>query len=383
MEATLNIDEIRLPTKTSIRVLGIQIDSKLKWSSHIQALKRQYESKLLAFGEISRSTWGAGFQKARIIYTSVLRPTISYGVSIWYSPGAKKGTSTTKTINKTLETMQNRGLRQVTGAYKAVGGAILEKEADIPPIAQYLETRMAKELIRTYTSPASQFIRSQCEKIRLRHPATRRQILRQKPTPQQTNIQWLREEIPEHIDNEIFHYDTIDNEESRLEPWGKAWKRRIQQKWDERWEVYKNSVPMNKRPPSLVATTHNPKKLHADSPRALISIITQIRTEKIGLNAFLSDARVPNYLPSCSCGWPRQTAKHIIRFCPDWSEQRRRLLNLPSWRNYQKLLETPSEVKEIARFLQQTNLLPQFSLGLGLPPTMEEESRHPEDGTDE
>src|SRR5271155_1577615 len=47
------------------------------------------------------------------------------------------------------------------------------------------------------------------------------------------------------------------------------------------------------------------------------SLITQIRAEKIGLNAFLHNRQVPGYTAPCNCGWPRQTAKHILWFCPE------------------------------------------------------------------
>ena len=362
MTATMNIDEIRLDTKPHIRILGVQVDSKLKWSPHIQNVKNRYESQLLAFGRLSKSTWGATFQQARLIYSAVLRPTISHASSIWYSPKAIG--ETTKTTEKLLETMQNRGLRGVTGAYKAVGGPVLEKESGIPPISLHLEKLLATHQIRTHNTPANQYILTTCEKIRLRHPATRRHTLRQKPTPQHAKMIWLRREIPEQFDTAALQQEQQTYDNSRPEPWKSVWEKQTQQKWDERWTKYIESIPPNRRSPSLNATGHNPKELYAKMTKAMSSLVMQIRTEKIGLNAFLADRRVPGYIPSCGCGWSRQTAKHIIRYCPDWHEQRTNLIGLQSWGNYQKLIETPAEAKIVAQWLQRTELLPQFSLGL-------------------
>lgn len=362
MEATIDIEGTRLPTKPFIRVLGVQVDSKLKWSAHINSIKSRYESQLLAFGRITRSTWGASFRQARLIYSAVLRPTISYASNIWYSPRAVG--LTTKATDKTLETMQNRGLRSVTGAYKAVGGPTLEKESGIPPINLYLEKQAATYLIRTHSSPVSQFIRTECERIRLRHPVTRSHLLRQKPTPINAKLLWLRKEIPEQFDSAVLRLEQPTHDRPRPETWKSVWQRRTQQKWDERWTGYVESFPPDRRSPSMNATSHNPKELHANISKATSSLITQIRTEKIGLNAFLSDMRVPGYLPSCGCGWARQTAKHIVRYCPDWQNRRAELVNLQDWRNYQKLIETPAEARIVARWFQRTGLLPQFNLGL-------------------
>jgi hypothetical protein len=94
------------------------------------------------------------------------------------------------------------------------------------------------------------------------------------------------------------------------------------------------------------------------------ALVTQIRTEKIGLNAFLTTMKVPGYTAACDCGWGRQTAKHIILHCPQHQTQRNKLFQDAGTRDYQKMLVTPQGAKAAATFLQATNLLPQFQLGL-------------------
>jgi hypothetical protein len=70
------------------------------------------------------------------------------------------------------------------------------------------------------------------------------------------------------------------------------------------------------------------------------SLITQIRTEKIGLNAFLADCHVPDKLPIYTCGWPRQTAKHILLFYPEAADHRERLYITADSRDYLKIVAT-------------------------------------------
>lgn len=232
------------------------------------------------------------------------------------------------------------------------------------PIGLFLEKNIANYIRKNHDTPASKFIRRECENIRLRHPATRRQILQQKATPMVKNLGWLREKAPDRSERGVFRSVTNEQGVPQQESWKRAWKRITREQWDARWTKYIDLTPLRRRSPALLATKHDPEKLHADASKATTSLITQIRTEKIGLNAFLFDRKVPDRLPSCGCGWPRQTAKHIIRYCPDWEEMRGTLRSLDNWRDYQRLIGTATDARTVARWLQRTGLLPQFSLGL-------------------
>ena len=85
----------------------------------------------------------------------------------------------------------------------------------------------------------------------------------------------------------------------------------------------------------------------------MCSLITQIHTEKIGLNAFLAEHRVPEYLAQCPCGWRRQTAKHIICFCPQYAEECNELFYLTGISNYLQMITTPQGTKAAVNWLQQ------------------------------
>lgn len=365
MAATINIEGVRQAAKPSIRILGVQVDSKLRWSAHIANIKSRYESQVLAMGRISRSTWGASFAKARIVYSSIIRPTLSYAAGIWYAPQGsdyhRKG------IDNQLETLQNKGLRAVTGAYKAVGGPILEKEAAIPPITAFLAKTVANSTRRLHSSAAGCAVRQACERIRRRHPTTSNYARRQPNTPIQSNTAWLRRTIPsETFSREILRQVTPQSENQRPVTWQKTLEEMVRKSWESRWTAYLASIPPGRpRTPAQIATTRNPLQLHGGLSKATSSMVTQIRTEKIGLRAFLHDRRVPNIQPTCQCGWPRQTAKHIIMFCPRWEDERIALRLTVNLGNYAKLLETPKEARIVAKWLQETKLLPQFQLGLG------------------
>ena len=149
-----------------VRVLGVQVDSKLKWGPHLAKIEQKYAAQSPAIDRISASTWGASFKSAKLIYSSVVRPSITYGASIWYTPQGVA--SSRKHVDRKLETLQNKSLRRVLGAYRAVGSRILEKEAGIPPISIVLAAQVANATKRRLTSNGAATIKKACEIIRNR-----------------------------------------------------------------------------------------------------------------------------------------------------------------------------------------------------------------------
>ena len=63
-------------------------------------------------------------------------------------------------------------------------------------------------------------------------------------------------------------------------------------------------------------------QLHTGLPKPHSSLLTQIRTGKISLAAFLFQCQVPGVdSPACSCGWQWETAKHVILDCPRFAQK--------------------------------------------------------------
>ena len=110
-----------------------------------------------------------------------------------------------------------------------------------------------------------------------------------------------------------------------------------------------------------------PKHLHrhANMAKAESSLVTQIRTEKIGLASFLCRRRVPGvlteYCSYCDLG-KRQTAKHILLFCHSFQTERLRLFNGSERMDYWKLVDNPRWLQRAARWMIERGILAQYSL---------------------
>jgi tubulin alpha len=104
-------------------------------------------------------------------------------------------------------------------------------------------------------------------------------------------------------------------------------------------------------------------KLHKDLIKSKSSLATHMRTKRIELTDYLFFRRVLIVLTSdCFCEHSRQTLRHILLFCRDWSEGRQRMLRDGGTTNMSRLLSTSKNLKISITWLMRINLLTQFSL---------------------
>ena len=96
--------------------------------------------------------------------------------------------------------------------------------------------------------------------------------------------------------------------------------------------------------------------------KAQSSILTQVRTGKIGLAAFLCKRRVPNFpTPACSCRAQWETARHVVMDCPRLQRARRSLFAAASTTNYQAMISRPRPAAALTAWILRHGVLPQFS----------------------
>lgn len=129
--------------------------------------------------------------------------------------------------------------------------------------------------------------------------------------------------------------------------------------WQTSWDSYRSTRPE----PSIALSTPLGKKrtrIHEWVANAESALATQIRTEKIGLAAFLRRQRVPTVAsPTCPCAWHRQTAKHVIMFRPLYNTRGTGSVGAPN--NYNKLVSEAQSLKNISSHFIKTSLA-QFSV---------------------
>ena len=90
------------------------------------------------------------------------------------------------------------------------------------------------------------------------------------------------------------------------------------------------------------------------------TVLFLLRTEVIGLNAWLAAIRVPGILPRCPCGWTNQTVHHILLWCPQLS--RRDLIVQCRSERIEEILGRKRSAQAAARWLIEAGILAQFQV---------------------
>ncbi len=95
--------------------------------------------------------------------------------------------------------------------------------------------------------------------------------------------------------------------------------------------------------------------LYAGLTKAEATALFLMRTEIIGLNAWLAAIGIPDALPACPCGWHAQTVRHVLLHCLDY-DRVELLLNWGTER-LEEILGRPNCVKHAARWWIESGVM--------------------------
>ena len=106
---------------------------------------------------------------------------------------------------------------------------------------------------------------------------------------------------------------------------------------------------------------------HRDLKKHKSSLLTQIRTGKVGLQAFLFQQRVPEVnTPLCRCSITGETPAYIVLFCPELQQEREELQKallphpLQTTRDFAAVTANPAYTRVVVRWLLATDRLPEY-----------------------
>lgn len=129
--------------------------------------------------------------------------------------------------------------------------------------------------------------------------------------------------------------------------------------WQRRWEDSIRKLPP--RHSAIVWRTpwaQDPRMLYAGLSKAEATALFLMRTEVIGLNAWLAAVQVPGITPSRPCGWHAQTVRHVLMHC--LRHERISLIQACGTERIDDILTRPTSVKQVAHWLICTGVMDQF-----------------------
>ncbi|GBL79714.1 hypothetical protein AVEN_18240-1 [Araneus ventricosus] len=128
----INVQSIRIGE--SLKYLGVLLDSRLTWSSHILSLHAKFYNLTNNFSRIIKTDWNLDKELVKIWYLTVIEKTLLYGAGVW------GGDLTCEQI-KRLHTIQRVFLIKLLRPYRTTATQALNDLSEIPLNTRVLELR--------------------------------------------------------------------------------------------------------------------------------------------------------------------------------------------------------------------------------------------------
>ena len=357
--------------QASLRILGIVFDSKLNWDAHVKSVHLKAAAQLKVMSRLTQSTWGANFMKSKLLYSTLVRPALTYGSAIWAEAGPKG--SLPERIVKPLRSIQRKCLKLITGAYSSTSCRVLEHETSVLPIELYLKQKKIQYAGFSEKQPAKEAVESALKRIKL--SACGRENIRSR-----------------HKRGDRAEWKEICGNEKDKRKQKEMLNIAAFQQWEILWRNHTPKQHLRHRAPADPKTWKaanitidqktgrlrmnlkgTPSAIHQNLKRAQSSIATQIRSEHIGLNAYLHRRNVPGVEdPRCQCGYPSQNAKHMVMVCPQWAQGRGEVLRKARNRSFEAMMDNAEDVGRITKWIQREGWIEQFRLTRAVEAVMEE-----------
>lgn len=320
----IRLGNATITPRATTTLLGVVLDRKLKGKDHVKHLVSKLKRQTVALTGIAAGAWGITIGRAREVYTKVIRSALAYGASAYMDTTTAVEKESTQI--QRLAVAQSACLRVVTGAYRATPTHILETEAATPPLDLYLRERVAgfeariqrtgmAARIRDAVAPVAAILR---KRMRSRGPQSRvAPQARAGEIPSAGTMKWAAA-----AGGPAWEGGEISPKELRtitLQWWKARWGRKeaaaAAKREERRTHCYAHAAAI--RPefdPKKVMSRHEGLRKHESS------VLTQLRTGKIGLNGFLYHRRVPEVdSPLCQCGEAIEDFGHMITECSNYS----------------------------------------------------------------
>lgn len=129
----LSMNKQTIGQKTSVKILGITIDEKLKFDQHVTNVLAEASRIYQNITRIARITWGISSDILREIYLRAIEPIVTYGCPIWQRALGKQS------VMKEVARFQRKFINRIAKAYRTVALEVSQVIANIIPLELKIE----------------------------------------------------------------------------------------------------------------------------------------------------------------------------------------------------------------------------------------------------
>ncbi|KAK8062162.1 hypothetical protein PG997_014259 [Apiospora hydei] len=165
--------------KSSQRILGIIVDSKLCWDEQISELDAKVTKRMGYLKRISGKTWGPTLQRMLQLYKAKVRPVFAFGCAAWFlhpidgpefSDGRKFRWGLKDSHVRRLVQMEDRCLKQISGVFGGTSFDVMRNQLSMESLDIFLYYRHITFRIQRLGSPEHRTLHER--RIRPVHPAS-------------------------------------------------------------------------------------------------------------------------------------------------------------------------------------------------------------------
>lgn len=122
----VNLNGVNIPNSSSVRFLGVYLDSRLNWKEHIRLTKNKAQRAISIMKAIAGFSWGAHPSNMLCIFEGLVRAILDWG-SYFYEDAASG-------LLESLERVQYAALRIGLGCLRTTPTNVFLHLASVPPL---------------------------------------------------------------------------------------------------------------------------------------------------------------------------------------------------------------------------------------------------------
>ena len=126
---------IPIPRVTTVKYLGVTLDHKLSWNTHVTNKTAQATNVLCSVRRTLGSTWGLSPKLTLWAYKALVLPLLEYGSVVWVGAVRKYW------ITTALTKVQRLACNMITSAYPGTPTSSMEALLNLPPLPVFLRGR--------------------------------------------------------------------------------------------------------------------------------------------------------------------------------------------------------------------------------------------------
>ncbi|PNF38784.1 RNA-directed DNA polymerase from mobile element jockey [Cryptotermes secundus] len=132
----VHINNTEIPQSSTVKYLGLHLDSRLTWKQHITKKRKQVDLKVKDIHWIIGSKSSTSLDSKVLLYKTIIKPIWTYGIELW-------GCASKSNI-AIMQRRQSKILRMITNAPWYVSNQTLHDDLNVPFVKEVIQERSIK-----------------------------------------------------------------------------------------------------------------------------------------------------------------------------------------------------------------------------------------------